>query len=129
MIELFDHKATETIRSGAACFRSGLLLWIVMVLGATFLGCGFGPRSVVQTRLAYNEAVKTTSEEQFLLNIVRLRYINTPSSLAISNIADQQELASELQAIPFFVPGAIDGFRAAALPQATLTRADRKSVV
>lgn len=54
------------------------------------------------------------------MNIVRLRYTNTPSSLAISNIADQQELASELQAIRFFVPGAINGFHAAALPQATL---------
>lgn len=128
MTELIDRKANETKRSGAACFRSGLLVWAVMVLGATFLGCGFGPRSVVQTRLAYNEAVKTTSEEQFLLNIVRLRYTNTPSSLAISNIADQQELASELQAIPFFVPGAIDGFRATALPQATLTRASRPTL-
>ena len=73
MTELIDRKATETTRSGVACFRSGLFIWIVMVLGSTFLGCGFGPRSVVQTRLAYNEAVKTTSEEQFILNIVRLR--------------------------------------------------------
>ena len=96
-------------------------------LGA-FLGCGFGPRSLVQTRLQYNEAVKTTSEEQFLLNIVRLRYTNTPSSLAISNIADQQELASELQAIPFFLAGAADGFRSQSLPQASLSRASRPTL-
>lgn len=92
------------------------------------LGCGFGPRSLVQTRIAYNEAVKTTSEEQFLLNIVRLRYTNTPSSLAISNIADQQELASEFQAIPFFLAGAADGFRSQALPQASLSRASRPTL-
>ena len=102
-------------------------LCILAFLGA-FLGCGFGPRSLVQTRLQYNEAVKTTSEEQFLLNIVRLRYTNTPSSLAISNIADQQELASELQAIPFFLAGAADGFRSQALPQASLTRASRPTL-
>jgi len=102
-------------------------LCILAFLGA-FLGCGFGPRSLVQTRLQYNEAVKTTSEEQFLLNIVRLRYTNTPSSLAISNIADQQELASDLQAIPFFLAGAADGFRSQALPQASLSRASRPTL-
>ncbi|MCE2753032.1 MAG: hypothetical protein LW720_14220 [Pirellula sp.] len=102
-------------------------LSILAFLGAC-LGCGFGPRSLVQTRLQYNEAVKTTSEEQFLLNIVRLRYTDTPSSLAISNIADQQELASELQAIPFFLAGAADGFRSQALPQASLSRASRPTL-
>jgi hypothetical protein len=128
MIELRTQQTNQTPRRDVTCVCEGLLVWFVMALGITILGCGFGPRSVVQTRLAYNEAVKTTSEEQFLLNIVRLRYTNTPSSLAISNIADQQELASELQAIPFFVPGAIDGFRAQALPQATLTRASRPTL-
>lgn len=100
----------------------------ILAFPGAFLGCGFGPRSLVQTRLQYNEAVKTTSEEQFLLNIVRLRYTNTPSSLAISNIADQQELASELQAIPFFLAGAADGFRSQALPQASLSRASRPTL-
>lgn len=111
-------------RIGPECPWAALVLgWLVLTLG-----CGFGPRSLVQTRLAYNEAVKTTSEEQFLLNIVRLRYTNTPSSLAISNIADQQELASELQAIPFFLAGAADGFRAQTLPQASLSRASRPTL-
>jgi len=104
------------------------LLIVVLFWTIASLGCGFGPRSLVQTRLAYNEAVKTTSEEQFLLNIVRLRYTNTPSSLAISNIADQQELSSEFQAIPFFVAGAVDGFRSQALPQASLARASRPTL-
>lgn len=104
------------------------LLIVVLFWTLSSLGCGFGPRSLVQTRLAYNEAVKTTSEEQFLLNIVRLRYTNTPSSLAISNIADQQELSSEFQAIPFFVAGAVDGFRSQALPQASLARASRPTL-
>ena len=60
-------------------------LCILGFLGA-FLGYGFGPRSLVQTRLQYNEAVKTTSEEQFLLNIVRLRYTNTPSPMGPRSI-------------------------------------------
>ena len=47
-------------------------------------GCSFGPRALENTRLRYNEAVKTTTEEQLLLNIVRLRYTDNPSSLAVS---------------------------------------------
>lgn len=90
--------------------------------------CGFGPRALVQTRLPYNEAVKRTSEEQFLLNIVRLRYTDTPSSLAISSIADQQELSSGLQAIPFLVSGDGGIFRTNVLPQAEFARASRPTL-
>lgn len=107
---------------------TGLGMLPVLLVAFLCVGCGFGPRSLVQTRLAYNEAVKSTSEEQFLLNIVRLRYTNTPSSLAISNIADQQELSSEWQAIPFFVAGAAEGFRSQILPQASLIRASRPTL-
>src|SRR4051794_21066605 len=67
-------------------------LWVIPVglaiclLGA---GCGLGPKSLHETRQPYNEAVKLTSEEQLLLNIVRLRYSDNPSSLAVPSIAAQ----------------------------------------
>ena len=74
-----------------------------MLIACTFAsGCALGPRTIEQSRLQYNEAVKTTSEQQLLLNIVRLRYTDVPSSLALSSIADQRELAAGLKAIPFF---------------------------
>jgi hypothetical protein len=119
-------KIRQTGATGCAFPRAWMLVGCFGILA--LIGCGFGPRSLVQTRLLYNEAVKTTSEEQFLLNIVRLRYTNTPSSLAISNIADQQELSSEFQAIPFFAPGALGGYRSQGLPQASLTRASRPTL-
>jgi hypothetical protein len=119
-------KIRQTGSTGCAFPRVWMLVGCFGILA--LIGCGFGPRSLVQTRLLYNEAVKTTSEEQFLLNIVRLRYTNTPSSLAISNIADQQELSSEFQAIPFFAPGALGGYRSQGLPQASLTRASRPTL-
>ncbi len=119
-------KIRQTGAVGWAFPRASMLVVCFGILA--LIGCGFGPRSLVQTRLLYNEAVKTTSEEQFLLNIVRLRYTNTPSSLAISNIADQQELSSEFQAIPFFAPGALGGYRSQGLPQASLTRASRPTL-
>src|SRR5262245_58932859 len=97
---------------------------------AGLAGCGFGPKTLQKTRLPYNEAVKTTSEEQLLLNIVRLRYSDNPSSLAVSTIAAQFELAKKLQLVPFFDPGGDvrpRGF-SMVLPGAELSGADRPTV-
>lgn len=95
------------------------------------VGCAFGPRSLLNSRLRYNDAVKTTSEQQLLLNIVRLRYIDTPSSLAISSIADQQEIAAGLGIMPFFTSagaGDVGSYRGSILPQAQLSRTTRPTL-
>jgi hypothetical protein len=98
---------------------------VLVVVG----GCrSLGPRMLEETRVPYNEAVKTTTEEQLLLNIVRLRYTDTPSSLAISNIAAQFEMVKSLQLTPFFTATGGDhnrGSYGAVLPQAALGGADR----
>ena len=94
-------------------------------------GCAsFGPQSLQQTRLQYNEAVKATTEEQLLLNIVRLRYTDTPSSLAVSTIAAQWERTQNVQLTPFFTSagGDINRSFTAILPQAQITGADRPTV-
>src|SRR5215472_7986035 len=77
----------------------GALLASLVYGGCTSLG----PQALDQTRLQYNEVVKRTTEEQLLLNIVRLRYTDTPSSLAVTNIAAQFELTKNFQLTPFFV--------------------------
>ena len=86
-----------------------------------------GPRSLKQSRLQYNEVVKVTSEEEMLLNIVRLRYVDTPSSLQISNIAAQFELMNSLQLTPFFVASGAEPNRSytSVLPLASIGGADR----
>src|SRR5262249_57696767 len=94
-------------------------------------GCAFGPRTLHQTRLPYNESVKTTSEEQLLLNIVRLRYSDNPSSLAVSNIAAQFELAKKLQFVPFFTAAAAGNFgsyEGTVLPGAQFTAPHRPTL-
>ena len=114
------------VRSSSSTMCAGLFL--VALAG----GCALGPRSVEQNRLRYNEAVKTTTEQQLLLNIVRLRYTDTPSSLSITTIADQQEIVAGLKAIPFFTADAggnsFGGFRGSVLPQAELSGANRPTL-
>ncbi|PWT76619.1 MAG: hypothetical protein C5B46_00860 [Proteobacteria bacterium] len=99
----------------------------VLMLLATLPGCTVGPRNLQETRLQYNEVLKSTTEQQLLLNIVRLRYTDTPSSLSVANIAAQYELIKQLQITPFFVASGAEPNRSftAILPQAGMSVADR----
>src|SRR5437763_3428076 len=107
----------------------GLALLMIGLLAAS--GCAIGPRSLEQERLRYNEAVKVTAEQQLLLNIVRLRYTDTPSSLAVTTIAAQHERTGSLKLIPFLSAAGSDveirGFKAL-LPQAEWSSADRPTI-
>ena len=102
---------------------------LLVALAPLFLSAcaSFGPRSLQQSRLEYNETVKSTTEEQLLLNIVRLRYTDTPSSLAVSAIAAQFEHAQTVGVLPFFTAAGGDISRSftALLPQAQVLMADR----
>jgi hypothetical protein len=99
-----------------------------MVVPLLLAGCStFGPATLQAHRLQYNEVVKRTTEEQLLLNIVRLRYTDTPSSLAVSTIAAQYEVTRNFQLTPFFVASGAELAKsyAAVLPQLGIAGADR----
>jgi hypothetical protein len=83
--------------------RASRVTWCVLAVLTVHLpgGCSFGPHALERTRLPYNAAINRTTEEQLLLNIVRLRYNDTPSSLAVSAIATQFELQQNLSIVPF----------------------------
>ncbi len=101
---------------------------LTLLVAALLTGCSsFGPSALNQSRLQYNEAVKTTGEQQLLLNIVRLRYTDTPSSLAVSAIAAQFELTKSFQLTPFFVASGAEVAKSysAVLPQLGIGGADR----
>src|SRR5690348_14779544 len=66
-------------------------------------GCSFGPRALERTHGRYNEAVHEVEEEEFLRNLVRVRYNETPSSLNVASIAAQYELSAQAEARPFFI--------------------------
>jgi hypothetical protein len=52
-------------------------------------GCTLGPRQIPKGRLAYNQAVQKSFREEMLLNLVRLRYRETPEFLSVGGIAAQ----------------------------------------
>src|SRR5262245_5316565 len=103
--------------------RIGVLSTAVVIAGCS----SFGPKTLFETRLQYNDVVKTSTEQQLLLNLVRLRYADTPSSLSVSNIAAQYEVTKNVQIVPFFVASGAEVAKtwAAVLPQLGLGGADR----
>ena len=77
-------------RCRAASRAASFLSCLATLLAAT--GC-LGPKSLELTRLRYDEAVHETSEQQWLRNIVRLRYGDLPSFLDVAAITSQFEVS------------------------------------
>jgi hypothetical protein len=66
-------------------------------------GCSFGPRVLEHTHGRYYESFREVHEQEFLRNLVHLRYNEYPFSLNVSSVAAQYELAGSAEARPFFV--------------------------
>ena len=76
------------------CARA-LLLFLALFLS----GCaGVGPQALKEARFNYNLAVQLSSNEQMLLNLVRLRYRDNPVFLEITNISTQFSLSGGVNA-------------------------------
>lgn len=71
-----------------------ILTTLCLVLGA-LSGCTVvGPRSISMGRADYNEAINRTEDEQMLLSIVKGRYGETFSLLAVSSVAANVRFAT-----------------------------------
>jgi hypothetical protein len=55
-------------------------------------GCA-GPKAIRYTRMRYNEVMRDTNDEQLLMNIVRLRYADSPVFIDLPNITSQFEVS------------------------------------
>jgi hypothetical protein len=56
-------------------------------------GCQhLGPRTIVADRLPYNEAIAISWKEQTLLNVVKMRYVDTPFFLEVPQITSGYQL-------------------------------------
>lgn len=66
-------------------------MWLAVVVVA---GCAaVGPNTVIEDRRDYTQAMATSLEEQLLLNVVRARYLDTPSFLSVNSIVGSYELS------------------------------------
>ena len=63
---------------------------VVAVLAAA---CSLGPKQLEDGHLAYNEAVRTASDKELLLNIVRARYLDSIEFLSTNSISAQLEFS------------------------------------
>src|SRR5277367_4347998 len=72
--------------------RSFRLVVVLLAMSAVVSGC-VGPKAVRYTRMRYNEVFRDTNDEQLLINIVRLRYADSPVFIDLPNITSQFELA------------------------------------
>lgn len=72
----------------ARALALALALTLALTLALGGVGCsGIGPSGITTGRPAYNSAIQNTSNEEMLLNIVRLRYRDTPFFLQVSGVA------------------------------------------
>jgi hypothetical protein len=71
------------------------LLLVTSLVVCTQLGCKhFGPRSIVADRIPYNEAIALSWKEQTLLNIVKMRYGDTPFFIDVPQITSGYTIQS-----------------------------------
>ncbi len=79
-------------KTNARRWRLGVA--VIMAIGGCvgLAGC-LGPKAVRYTRLRYNEVVRDTNDEQLLLNIVRLRYADSPVFIDLPSITSQFEIS------------------------------------
>jgi hypothetical protein len=80
------------------CIKGPALL--LLALSVILLsGCAaIGPRSVVTDRFDYNAALSDSWKTQMLLNIVRLRYGDTPIFLDVASVINSYELSGSTSA-------------------------------
>lgn len=63
---------------------------VIALLG--IVGCRhIGPRTIVDDRIPYNDAIATSWKQQTLLNIVRLRYMDVPEFVDVPSIVNGYE--------------------------------------
>lgn len=83
------------MQAGPTPFLNGSRIGAAAVLALVVMASGcLGPGAVRYTRMRYNEAVRHTNDEQLLMNIVRLRYADSPVFIDLPNIISQFELAA-----------------------------------
>ena len=61
-------------------------------------GCALGPTALENNRWRYNDVIQRTTQEQLLLNLVRLQYRESPLFLEVGSVSAQFRIAEDFSA-------------------------------
>ena len=76
--------------------RLKILALLLFTMTFTTMGCfNIGPHAMKNEWLKYNNVISNIEDQQNLLNLVKLRYNDSPKMLAVTNINSQLLLGSE----------------------------------
>src|SRR5215475_2520854 len=80
--------------------------WMLLLLGLLTSGCatGLGPKAVRSERPDYNKQIVRSADAEMLLNVVRLRYNDSPLFLELGGVVAQYTYDASLS-----VSGQISG--------------------
>ncbi len=77
-------------RNNSLSLRLSILALLLFTVTFTTMGCfNIGPHVMKQEWLKYNNVISDIEDQQNLLNLVRLRYNDSPKMLAVTNINSQ----------------------------------------
>jgi hypothetical protein len=90
---------------GFSAWRRFLARRPILTLTASLLllcllpvGCSIGPRQLKGNRLGYNTSIQKSDNEELLLNLVRLRYMEVPCFMQVSSVTASFEYSLGLEA-------------------------------
>ena len=78
--------------------RRSLIIALVMLMPLVESCSYIGPNSVNNDRRRYNEVLQATNDEELLLNLVRMRYSDTPSFVNVNSITSQLSVSASTSA-------------------------------
>lgn len=80
-------------------YFSQILLLFYLACSLSIVSCvNLGPTTLKSERSKYNVSVQKTNDEELLLNLVRLKYRDTPFFMEVSSMASQFTLSSSANA-------------------------------
>ena len=83
------------ISSARRCRRplNAAFLFLCLLLA----GCTLGPKQLQGNRISYNVSIQSSNNEELLLNLVRLRYMEVPCFMQVSSVTSSFEYSLSLQ--------------------------------
>ncbi len=89
-------------RNNSFSLRLNILALLLFTMTFTTIGCiNIGPHVMKQEWLKYNNVISDIRNQQNLLNLVRLRYNDSPTMLAVTNINSQLLLGTDDSGISY----------------------------